>query len=199
MLRKWRRSLQSACGILLVVLSASTAPTDDFLLDRHRAGKIVVGMPEAAIYQIYSQEITRKVDLQLEGMPTPAIQVFLTKERTTPSLVIRLDGPQPGVFGIDVRDARFKTRDGIGVGSSLGQLRRTKKKLFFVVGEGTIAAVVDDLSMSFTLLTDRQIEKALNATGRRYVGRDNPSIPDATKIESVWVYRRPESSTVRPK
>jgi len=110
-----------------------------------------------------------------------------------------LDGPQPGVSGIEVRDARFKTRNGIGVGSSLGQLRTTQKKLSIVVGEGTIAAVVGDLSMSFTILIDRRTEKAFHATGRRYVGRDNPSIPDATKIESVWVYWSPEPSRVRQK
>jgi hypothetical protein len=198
MSRTWKRSLQLACGIILFVLNAATAPTDDFLLERHRAGKIVVGMPGAAIYNIYPREITKTVDLQLEGTPTPAIQVFLAKDRSNPSLVIRLDGPQPGVYGIEVRDARFKTRDGIGVGSSLGQLRKTRRKLFISDGEGAIFAAVEDLGMSFSLLLDGQSEKAYYATRRRYARRDNPSIPDATKIESIWVYWTPES-TVRQK
>jgi hypothetical protein len=199
MSRKWQRSSRLGFGILLVVLNGATAPTDDFLLDRHRAGKIVIGMPETAIYNVYPREITRKVDLQLEGTPTPAIQVFLTKDQTTPSLIIRLDGPQAGVYGIDVRDARFKTREGIGVGSSLGQLRKTRRRLFISDGEGAIFAAVEDLGMSFSLLLDSQSERAYYATRRRYARRDNPSIPDATKIGSVWVYRSPESSTVRQK
>jgi hypothetical protein len=196
MSRTWKPSLQLACGAILLVVNAGTAATDDFLLERQRAGKIVVGMPETAIYQIYSREITKKVDLQLEGTPTPAIQVFLTKDQTTPSLVIRLDGPRPGVYGIEVRDVRFKTRDGIGVGSSLGQLRKTKRKLFISDGEGAIFIAAEDLGMSFSLLLDRQAEKAYYATRRRYARRDNPSIPDATKIESVWVYRSLEPSIV---
>jgi len=156
-------------------------------------------MKEADIYNIYPREITKKVDLQLEGMPTPAIQVFLTKGQTTPSLVIRLDGPRPGVSGIEVRDARFKTSDGIGVGSSLGQLRKRKKKLFITDGEGAIVAVADDLGMSFFLLPDRQTETAYYAARRRYVGRDNPSIPDATKITAISVHWSPERSTVPQK
>jgi hypothetical protein len=199
MSRRWKRSLQLVCGITLSVLAASTASTDDFLLERHRAGRIIVGMPEAAIYQIYSPKITKKVDLQLEGTPTPAVQVFLTKDQSTPSLVILLDDPQTGVYSIDVRDSRFKTRDGIGVGSSLGQLRKTKTKLFITDGEGAIVAVAEDLGMSFFLLLDGQAEKAYYATRRRYVGHDNPSIPDAARITSVSVLWSPEPSTARQK
>jgi hypothetical protein len=82
-------------SLLTFVFFGARAATreDDFLLARNRVGRLVIGMPESAIYNVYSRQITKKVDLQLEGMPTPALQVFLTKDRQHPSLIIRLDGP----------------------------------------------------------------------------------------------------------
>jgi len=153
---------------------------------------VIIGMPESAIYMVYPRQITKNVDLQLEGNPTPAVRVFLTKDRQRPSLVIRLDGPVPGVYGIEVMDSRFKTAKGIGVGSSLGQLRKTEKQLSFVSGEGVIGAVARDLGMTFNLAVDSATESSLFDRNRQDRGTDYLSkIPAETKIYSVWVYGNP--------
>jgi hypothetical protein len=109
---------------------------DDFVLARNRVGNVIIGMPESAIYRVYPRQITRKVDLQLEGMPTPAVQVFLTKDRRHPSLVIRLDGPVSGVYGVEVMDSRFKTARGIGVGSSFWPTSEDGKGAFICKRRG---------------------------------------------------------------
>lgn len=162
---------------------------DDFVLARNRVGNVIIGMPESAIYRVYPRQITRKVDLQLEGFPTPAVQVFLTEDRQHPSLVIRLDGPVRKVYGVEVMDSRFKTARGIGVGSSFGQLRKTEKQLSFVSGEGTIGASAEDLNMTFSLAIDSATESRLFDRHSQDQGTDDSSkIPAETKIKSVWVH-----------
>src|SRR5258706_7306931 len=91
-----------------LILAATTAYGADFSIERGRVGQIFLGMSLEAIYKVYPKETTKQVDLHLEGMPTPALQVFLNKQARDPSLVIRLEGPNGTVSGIDVRDARFK-------------------------------------------------------------------------------------------
>ena len=167
--------------LLLIVLGAGLAlAADDFVLARNRVGNLIIGMPESAIYLVYPRQITKTVDLQLEGYPTPAVQVFLTKGRLQPSLVSRLDGPVPGVYGIEVRDFRFRTAKGVGVGSSLGQLLNTEKQLSFVSGEGMFGASAKDLGMTFDLAIDGAAESR--------VFNDLSKIPAGTKIKSVWVH-----------
>jgi hypothetical protein len=52
------------------------------------------------------------------------------------------------VTAISVLDPRFKTADGLGIGSTLGQIR-TRHVVRPLVGEGTIVGHVKDLQMSF--------------------------------------------------
>jgi hypothetical protein len=87
------------------------------------------------IYEVYPKETTQLVDLQLEGMPTPALKVFRDKSLQTLLLVVRLT-EYNGIYGIEVRDPRCKTAEGIGVGSTLGDLRRLHKDLSTQWGEG---------------------------------------------------------------
>jgi hypothetical protein len=176
-----------------IAFGAGLAPAaDDFVLARNRVGNVIIGMPESAIYMVYPRQITKKVDLQLEGNPTPAVQVFLTRDRQRPSLVIRLDGPVPGVYGVEVMDSRFKTAKGVGVGSSFGQLRKTEKQLSFVSGEGVIGASAQDLSMTFSLAIDSATESRLFDRNSQDQGTEYLSkIPAETKIKSVWVYGNP--------
>jgi hypothetical protein len=182
------------CRTLLVVTfialgaGAVALAADDFLLARNRVGNVIIGMPESAIYRVYPRQITRQVDLRLEGFPTPAVQVFLT-DRRHPSLVIRLDGPARGVYGVEVMDSRFKTASGIGVGSSFGQLRKARKQLSFVSGEGTIGASAEDLGMTFSLAIDRATEsRLLERHSQEQRTDDLSTIPAETRIKSVWVH-----------
>jgi hypothetical protein len=186
-----RRRLDLFAWAALFVVSAGVASAgDDFLLARNRVGGLATGMSENAIYKIYPRRITRKVDLQLEGMPTPAVQVFLSKSRRKPSLVIRLTGLNATIDSIEVTDARFKTATDVGAGSSLGQLRRAQKLLAFVSGEGANGANAEDLGMTFDLLIDSSVETRLFEP--RNPDQDVLSIiPDDTRIKSVWVYWTP--------
>lgn len=169
----------------MALQGGAVSAADDFLLARGRVGKLMAGMPEDAIYRVYPRRITQKVDLQLEGLPSPAVQVFRTEDRRHPSLVIRLDGPGSGIYGIEVMDPRFRTAKGIGAGSSFRQLRRAEKQLSFVTGEGNFGLFAKNLDMTFELATDPATERRLLDPK---AGPDPLSIiPAATKIDSVWV------------
>ncbi len=161
---------------------------DDFLLARNRVGKVILGMSESAIYRVYPRRITKKVDLQLGGDSTHAVQVFLTKDRENPSLVIRLDGPLGRVYGVEVMDSRFRTVKGVGVGSSFGELRKTEGQLVIVSGEGSTGASAKDLNMTFNLAIDSATESRLYGNSLDREVDSLSKIPAETKIKSVWVY-----------
>lgn len=172
-----------------LVLAATTAYCADVSVDRGRVGQIYLGMSLEAIYKVYPKETTKQVDLHLEGMPTPALQVFLNKQSKNPSLVIRLEAPNGTISGIDVRDARFKLANGIGIGSSLGQLRKAYKNLSIDVSEGDVFEIIRELNISFViqLKTANLLQRLLHTM--RYKGKDNPLIPNDAKIVRIWVHR----------
>ena len=133
--------------------------------------------------------MTKRVDLQLEGMPTPAVEIYLDKRSKSPSLVVRLEGPNGTISAIDVRDARFKMVGGIGIGSSLGQLRSLHKSLYIGSGEGDFYAIIRDLDISFRLkLSDQTLKRVYANQTTQYNGKDNPLIPDETNITDLYVH-----------
>jgi hypothetical protein len=75
------------------------------------------------------------------------------------------------VWGIEVHDARFKTADGLGVSSTLGQIReRHSAKL--EVGEGSVVAGVDDLGMSFDFSAFYP----------------SVEVPSTARAQSIWIW-----------
>ena len=153
---------------------------EDLLLGPHHAGKLTIGMPESAIYKAWPRKLTRKIRTYPEGIETPAVQIILGKDRKKPSLVVILNGQT--IFGIEVHDPRFKTAQGIGVGSSIGDLRRTKLQFKFNREEGD-GLLCEELGMKFAVDIDP-------ATDRRLDGHEADPlaiIPPSAKIEWIWI------------
>jgi hypothetical protein len=185
---------------LCLVLAAVAVHADDSLAPG-RVGKLVMGMSLEAIYKVYPKEMTRKIDIdqsEEDDLPVHAVDIFLDKNmdrHLEPSLSVRLETADGGVSGIQVTDPRFKTADGIGVGSSLGQIRRVYKGLYITAGEGSLAAVVPDQKMAFYFnlldsgLDDQTLRKIYeNKSPWPHELKDDPLIPDRTKITSIWVH-----------
>jgi hypothetical protein len=156
---------------------------------RGRVGEIKMGMSPSDIYAIVDKSFTRLVDLQLEGMPSPAIELFKTeKRRDNPEIICELD--QDKVYRIQVHSPQYKTDRGIGVGATFGELRRVyeiKDPKQLIWGEEAFyGAVVEELRMSFSLdinktMTPAQIDDFKRASGPG-------QIPDNTKIDSILIY-----------
>lgn len=164
-----------------LLLTHSDAPENEFLISGDKAGFVELWMTANEVREKYGANSTKIVDFQLEGMPSPAINVYLINGDTnTASLTCELRGEN--VDRIWVNDARFKTEKGIGIGSTLGMLRK-EYTVNWISGEGALIARVEALGISFEL------------NGRPphefYTKRDMSLIPDDMLISGLFLTGRP--------
>lgn len=83
-----------------------------------------------------------------------------------------------------VADSAFRTERGLGVGSSVAELRQAYGRLCGAVGEGTVAVWLAGLpNVSFGL--DTRLSDLGSASTR--VSDDPSVIPDTARVTSLWV------------
>jgi hypothetical protein len=136
-------------------------PAADYLLTSEGAGRIQLGTTVDELHEWYGQPDVRLVDLMLEGMFSPALKINLPSATVKPAIVAEIrEFPcnDFSIWRIDVRDPRFRTSDGFGVGSTAGELKRAHA-LRINDEEGGHAAMVDDLRMSFSLTTAGPVDR----------------------------------------
>jgi hypothetical protein len=182
---------------LLFAISCSRDPSEvtaknsdkHSTIARGRVGEIKLGMSPKDIYEVFGKKLTRLVDLQLEGMYSPAIELFKTDiQRDNPEIIFELDKNK--VYRIRVHSPQYTTDKGIGVGSTFGDLRRVygiKDPKQIIWGEeGFFGAVVGELGMSFSLDVNKTMKPAHLYDFKKT--SDLGRIPDDTRIDSILVY-----------
>jgi hypothetical protein len=152
-----------------------------FVLARGQAGTLEIGMSIDTVRRVFGQDRVRLVKRRLEGQLEPAIEIRLAHSDSAPALVARMgqspcsdradEPPVVSVWGIDVYDPRFRTREGIGVGSTIGELRRVYRVRFN--REEGHSVIVPSLMMTF--------------------GINGTSFADSVRATSVWVWFHPDS------
>lgn len=167
----------------------------DFLLSTGLAGKIRLGMSVDEVYSRYGRENTRLVDLFLEGFFSPALEIFIPQpdpkdaavKQSKPSLMAEIHCPKPNnyaIYRVQVFDPRFKTREGIGVGTTLGEARNHYKFKAFAYSEGgAVCGIVESLGM--TLLLD------WNPPDHAFL-RNPERVPDSAQVISILVVGSPQ-------
>lgn len=120
-------------------------------LSATQAGAVTIGMPVDELYAEYSREQTQLIDLMLEGMFTPAINIYTslaTGQR--PALTAEIGWNATWVISrVTVYDPQFRTECGIGVGSTLGALKRCYTLDWGGFGEGPLYVGVQETALSF--------------------------------------------------
>jgi hypothetical protein len=139
------------------------------------------------LHAMHKPSSTKLIARYPEGMFTPMLEVYLEGDtnKSIPSLLIGIDKNRDWIVGnIKVNDARFRTDKGIGVGSTLGDIRKVYAVKRIGFGEGALYANVEDVNMIFEL-------DLTNPPNEWYTTRDQRLIPDSAKAVSVILYRSP--------
>ncbi len=171
-----------AAAFAIAVIQATQSNPDVWLVERGRVGPIALGASAHAVYEQFRTRV-KLVDLQLEGMLSPALEVRRFGQQTTPSLIAELGavGNDLVVTRIQVVDPALRTKDGIGIGSTFAELRAKYTVDWIGSGEGSVFARVEALGISFQL--DQTGQKDL------WKIREPSKVPGEVRISSMLVTR----------
>jgi hypothetical protein len=128
----------------------TSSQSPEFLLTGNSAGPVKIGETKEQILQLSRKYKLKEVDLFLEGMPgSPAIQLYDDEE-----LLLTAEILNNVVYRIITTSPRIRTQEGIGAGSTFGEVKQSYgKPIFLGAGEGGFYAVfdVDSGGLSFAL------------------------------------------------
>lgn len=167
---------------IVLVLQQLASDRPGIVVERSRVGTVSIGAPADAVYREF-RDRARLVDLRLEGMLSPALELRLYGAQLSASLIAEIGAAsnQLVVTRIHVIDPSLRTRNGIGVGSTYGELRSTYTVDWVGSGEGSVIARVEALGISFQLDTSGPTRLASI--------RDPSKVPSDIRIVSMLLSR----------
>lgn len=170
--------LIGSLSLLLAFLAGQDLP----VVERARVGPVAISAAAEAVYREF-RERARLIDLKLEGHLSPALELRLFGSQPGASLIAEIwpSNNELVVTRIRVLDPRLRTKEGIGIGSTYGELRSRYSVDWVASGEGDFFARVEALGISFTLDTS-----GLPA-GRTI--RDPALVPGTVRIIGVLLTR----------
>ena len=151
-----------------------------FLLERGRAGQFELGMTADEVYRAAGKERVQ-LAATFEGMFQPVLQIEIPGLTAKPALTAPIrEWPcsEVAVWGISVHDARFRTKSGLGVGSTLGEVKRVHPaaKVEGIATDGGPRVVIADAGLTFGWME---------------------TFTDDSRVASVWVIPDPEGVRAR--
>jgi hypothetical protein len=165
--------LAATAAVLLLAAQrpgAAQNSTPDFLLSAGKAGPIECGMPVDDVYRLLGSQNVALVATFPEGSFQPVLEITLPDSPVKPSIIADIDRWPCGQFAVTrvlVLDPRFRTKDGLGVGTTESEMR---SRFSFTISEeeGCHCAFIKSLNLTFRF--DGQVDQ---------------------KVSSVWVIDDP--------
>ncbi len=150
---KFTRSLFYVVVAFLSISVAAQNQESPFRIDTYRAGPVILGMNAYDLYETFSMDDRQLIDLQLEGTLSPALALIIRDEKKQGEIIAEFGAhdDQLVVSRISISDSVFRTDKGIGVGSTIGELRAAYELNWVDSAEGGVYVRVDELSASFAL------------------------------------------------
>ena len=141
---------------IAAVLPVSLIAQDkgEYLLRAGAAGKIEIGDPADKVFNDFGHQRVRAGAIFLEGSFQPVLEIRMFEASPGPALVARVrEWPCPDfrIAGIAVLDRRFRTAEGLGVGSTFADIRKVYPKARKGWGEGERVVVVFEAGLTFVI------------------------------------------------
>ena len=174
--------VRSAASVSLVVPGTQAPSKSPFVLERGRAGQFEIGMTVDEVYTVAGRENVRAVASHRGAESRPALEIRIPGFTAAAALKVSLDricGPL-AAWGIEVHDPRFRTSNGLGVGSTLRDVRRLYRSAS-VVGIDTddgAHVAISDLGLWFELNPAR-------------------TFPESSRVATVWVFPQTRAARAR--
>jgi hypothetical protein len=154
------------------------------IIRQHQVGPVLIGASAQSIYAAFRGR-SRLIDLAVEGHLTPALELSFPETLVNGGVVAELVPRRNDlvVWRIAVTNPNVRTVKGLGVGSSVAQLRSAYRTTGVGSGEGRVFVMVEELGASFGLDTSGPGGEAL------WKIRDPQQLPGDVKIVSVLLIR----------
>ena len=170
-------------SVSLAAQTTRNSIPSSFVLSAGRADSFELGMTVDELIARVGREHVRLVAKFPEGMFQPELEVDLPGFAGGPAFVAPIREWPCGefaVWGISVHDPRFRTTNGLGPGSTLGDLRKhyPGARVTNIGADGGPSVVMTELGLTFKM---------------EYV----PEYTDASRVESVWVFPQPVAVRAR--
>ncbi len=182
-------------AISLFILTSSAAFAAEarhYLIGAGEVGRLKIGDPESKIASVYGKSrITEGAEFESSEnheVEHRHFEVYLTDKdmkANRPALEVKV-GDDSLIRGIVVLSERFRTRDGLGPGSTLSDLKLKKVKMRDRLEKKTDERIGNGDSCRSIKDTERKLIFDLDYDGDEC---RIDKIPGTSKVEKVYVYR----------
>lgn len=156
---------------------------EQYALTPGRAGQILVGLPSDSLKKMVPAENLRTTQRELEGQKYTGYEIRNVKAGNQLLLLAEESCQHDSckIFRIRILSPKFKTKEGIRVGSTFGEVRKAYQFSYVGLGEADFVALSEAQRMAFCLDISKFPPKPLY----KVQGAD---IPDSTRVTSILMF-----------